>query len=106
MPSEQAVLGLVAQIYDAAGNASLWPAFLENFADAIGSDGSSALVFYDEKGASPALSTVVRSDPYFQDLYARHFSKINPWVAWTRRQTLARNRAISTSEERGSFSEL
>ena len=105
MYAEATLLTLVSQIYDAAADSSRWPAFLEDFTDAVEGSGT-ALNHYHQNGVSAALSPVVRRDPYYIKQYCEYFWKVNPWLAWTKCQSPASNRSITTSEERLSSSEL
>lgn len=61
MLSESLVLNLIISIYDAAGDPQLWPAFLEQFADAVG--GAATLMFlYGVKGDDGNVAAAVRLD--------------------------------------------
>ena len=60
MAPEEQILELVGLVYDAAGNPSLWPAFLERLADVI--DGEGTVLFAVEPQDS--LRTVSSFDAF------------------------------------------
>jgi DNA-binding CsgD family transcriptional regulator len=105
MPSEKRLLSLVGKIYDAAADASLWPAFLEPFSDAV-HGGQTVLLYYDAGNARTDISPAIRSDSVFLGRYAAYYCKVNPWMVWASRRNLVGPESISTSEERLPFSEL
>jgi DNA-binding CsgD family transcriptional regulator len=104
--SEERLLSLVGRIYDAAADVSLWPQFLEEFADAVHGT-TTALLYYDL--ASPALMLGIgcRFDPEYRDKYTQYYNRVNPRLAsWKRRLNQAGPESIGTSEERVELSQL
>jgi DNA-binding CsgD family transcriptional regulator len=73
------VLELIGRIYDAAGDAGLWPAFLERLADIV--DGTTTQLFlYDHEHRSGHMSAAVRSDPTFQQRYNDYYISIDAYA--------------------------
>ena len=77
--SERVACDLVALIYEAAIDPTLWEEFLRRFADAIGSAGS-ALFFQDHDSSKGEISVAYRYDPPYLRQYAEHFASVNVWL--------------------------
>jgi DNA-binding CsgD family transcriptional regulator len=93
--SERTVLEAIGRIYDAAGDASRWPAFLEGFADAV--NGLSAtLLSVDLECQRGSLQASVRVDPADQKKYDRYYGGVDHWVASAR--PLLKTGTVLTSE--------
>src|SRR5579859_1549636 len=76
MFSEKLILSLVGHIYDAAGNAELWPAFLERFADAVES-ASTQIFLYDVERHGGNLAAAARLDPEHRRRYNEYFIRVD-----------------------------
>ena len=76
MCGPEIALGLVSRIYDAAADARLWPAFLEDFANAIGG-GATAIIYYDMTALRATLSVSIRLDPDCERSYLEHYSTVD-----------------------------
>jgi DNA-binding CsgD family transcriptional regulator len=100
MLSEESVLSLVARIYDAVADVELWPAFLQDFADAVHGT-ATAMLFYDWSVPGARLETAVRFDPEYAHRYVEHYNTVNPWIkSWKAHLNRAGPDSIGTSEER------
>lgn len=99
MLSQEKVLSLVGRIYDAAADVRLWPAFLEDFADAV--DGTTTgLIFYDWSASDAKLDVSVRYDPAYARQYVQHYYSVNPWTqAWKKRWNCAGPETIEAGDE-------
>jgi DNA-binding CsgD family transcriptional regulator len=105
-PSEDKVLTLVDQIYDAAGDPALWPQFLEGFANAVGGTGT-AIVYHDLKERRGNVDATSRFDPDYQRLYNSHYIRLDAWRdAWLGRFRRASSEWITTSDELVSTDQL
>lgn len=81
MPSlEPVVLNLIGQIYDAAADPRLWPAFLENFADVVHGVTTSIFLFDGERREGNIAATV-RIAPDQQRQYDEYYSSLDCWGA-------------------------
>ena len=76
MFSEKLILSLVGHIYDAAGNAELWPTFLERFADAVES-ASTQIFLYDVERHGGNLAAAARLDPEHRRRYNEYFIRVD-----------------------------
>lgn len=86
MLTHEKLSSLIGKIYGAAADASLWPQFLEEFADAIGGT-ASGIVYYDLRLPGSNSGVFGRTDPEQSRKYLEHFANINPWMkAWETRQ--------------------
>jgi hypothetical protein len=85
MISEGKLAELIGRIYDAAADAALWPAFLEDFTEAAG--GTSALILhYDLKAPQATFGIGARFDPEYLRQYKEYYSTVNPWIrSWKTR---------------------
>jgi DNA-binding CsgD family transcriptional regulator len=90
----------VARIYDAASNVELWPAFLQDFADAVQGT-TTAILFYDWSVPSARIETAIRVDPDYARRYVEYYNTVNPWIkSWKVHINRAGPDSIRTSEER------
>src|SRR5208282_2153361 len=107
MSADDQVDGLVNRIYDAAVDAHLWPAFLDDFASTVRGS-STVILFYDGSPANAKVSAVaVRADPHYIREYRDHYDAINPWLkSWKTRLNQAGPASIGTSEERVELASL
>jgi DNA-binding CsgD family transcriptional regulator len=80
MGKEEITLNLIALIYDAAGDPSKWPIFLERFADALGGTVTTLLI-YDTKFQYGNIAATVRIDPANQTKYNQQYAKLDVWGA-------------------------
>ena len=89
------VLNLAGRCYDAATDPSLWPSFLERYADAIG--GEAAILFASVVNPTPTLelAAMTRFDP---EQYRAHLSgrmtrqgTSVPWYSFNNRISRRRN---------------
>ncbi|MGJ0483207.1 MAG: helix-turn-helix transcriptional regulator [Methylomicrobium sp.] len=77
---------LIGKIYDAAVMPELWPVFLEQVSDALGSRGTALyLVDFANRSStcrSDGISFIqtVRTDPETVVSYERYYSKVNVWL--------------------------
>jgi DNA-binding CsgD family transcriptional regulator len=104
--SQERVLGLIGRIYDAAADAQLWPAFLQDFADAV--DGSVTGVVFDDWSASNAtIEASVNLDPADARRYVQHYYGVSPWIEeWKKRWSRAGASMIETSDQLVELAEL
>jgi DNA-binding CsgD family transcriptional regulator/PAS domain-containing protein len=70
---------LVDYAYDAAFDESLWPAFLERFADALGGR-NTALILHDKQSGRNSAVACVRTDADYLRRYNEHYCEMNPWM--------------------------
>lgn len=77
--SEATVLELVGLIYDAAIESSLWPRFLEKFAETIHA-GTTSLLWYDFSRLHGSVSSSVRSDPMVINDYEKYYCSMDVWA--------------------------
>jgi PAS domain-containing protein len=99
MASEDKVLGLVGQIYDAAADEQQWPAFLESLADAISATATD-LVYHDLTAPRATLLTAIRIDPDAQRRYVEYYGAFDPHrAAWLARFSRAGPETICTGEQ-------
>jgi DNA-binding CsgD family transcriptional regulator len=97
---------MIARIYDAAGNLEEWPAFLEDFADAIGGT-TTALLFYNWSSPVQNQSIAVRFDPHYAELYRSYYSTINPWLrSWRTLVNRPGVDSVGVSESRMDLADL
>jgi len=80
MLSQEALLGLVGRIYDAATDETLWPVFLEDFADAVNGT-MTGLWFHNLVSPETNLAITVRSGPDLKEAYKKYYGAIDPWKA-------------------------
>src|SRR3974390_2547931 len=77
--SQERILELVGLIYEAAGDPSRWPAFLDRWAETIGSNEAFFLVHdLSRREASFAIDTRVHPD--YKRLYAEYYGGMNQWI--------------------------
>lgn len=99
MPSEKTRLDLIAQIYDAALDASLWTPFLEALSDTLRS-GTTVLASHDMRALRATIAASVRIDPESERLYNQHYSRCDAWrEGWLRRFSRAGPEAIVPGDE-------
>jgi DNA-binding CsgD family transcriptional regulator len=97
--SQQKVLGLIGQIYDAAADERLWPTFLEAFADAVAGT-ATAIVHCDFQKSGANVGASTRFDPDYVGRYNTYYGNCDTWkAAWRARFSRASTEAIVTSEE-------
>lgn len=79
MVSQDELLRIVGAIYDAGGDAVLWPSVMARISNAL--DGAAAcLIVHDVTDASGGVAASVRIDPEALQLYATHYVREDPWV--------------------------
>jgi hypothetical protein len=75
---EEQLADLIGAIYDAVGNPPLWEALLLKFADIV--EGTmTSLVLYSPQQRVGHLSSAVRFDPAYQQLYNDYYVSIDQW---------------------------
>jgi hypothetical protein len=79
MGRERQLLDLIDLIYEAAGQADRWPAFLERFAELAQTD-MTAFLIHDAANGSADISASARWDPHWERLYQEHYSATNVWA--------------------------
>jgi DNA-binding CsgD family transcriptional regulator len=77
--TEQTVLDLVGLIYDASMAPSLWPAFLEKFAESVRGTITS-LIHYDSSSPNGSFASGVRVDPAELRKYNEYFVSKDDWA--------------------------
>lgn len=76
--SESVLLSLIGSVYDAAGDPQRWPAFLEQFAEAV--HGVTTLLFlYDVEGHDGNVAAHARIDPVQLRKYSEHYIHVDQW---------------------------
>jgi DNA-binding CsgD family transcriptional regulator len=70
---------LVEDAYAAAFDESLWLAFLNRFAEALGGN-NTALIVNGGPASGHSAVTCVRTDPDYLRLYNEHYCHVNPWM--------------------------
>jgi hypothetical protein len=99
MLTEKKVLGLIGGIYDAAADERLWPAFLEEFVNAVDGE-ATGLVYHDMATLRADLAVSVRSDPEAETRYLNYYSTFDPLrKAWLERFRHASPEGVVTSEQ-------
>jgi DNA-binding CsgD family transcriptional regulator/PAS domain-containing protein len=97
--SQEKVLGLIGRIYDAAADARLWPAFLQDFADAA-SGTLTAIHFYDRSAPVASFGVFVNLDPAHARQYAQHYHSVDPWIEeWKKRWNRAGAETIEAGDQ-------
>ena len=97
--AEDKLFGLIGRIYDAAADASLWPAFLEAFANAVAGT-LTAIAYHDLRESRANMGAAIRFDPDYVGRYIDYYGTFDPWrSAWMARFSRASPEAIVTSEE-------
>lgn len=76
---DRIVSKLVPLIYEAAVDPALWPEFLRQFNEAIGSAGA-ALFFQDHDSSQGHIAASHGYDPHYQRQYQEHFASVNVWL--------------------------
>lgn len=79
MTQEETTLSLIGLIYDAAGDPSKWPIFLESFADALRGT-VTTLLMYDTRIRDGNIAATVRINPEDQAKYNQHYAKVDVWA--------------------------
>src|SRR4051812_13226783 len=105
MLTDDVVLALVGQIYDAALDSDLWTSFLSRFA-AVLAAGMAHLVYFDETQTTRTLGAAVGSDPELQKTYATYYGALDPWMAPARARGMIRAGAAGVSQMLVPYSEL
>jgi DNA-binding CsgD family transcriptional regulator/PAS domain-containing protein len=99
MPSEEKVLELVGQIYDAGADEQHWPAFLESLADALSAT-VTALSYHDLTSPRATFVTAARMDPAGPRRYVEYYGSCDPYrAAWLTRFNRAGPDTIYTGEQ-------
>jgi DNA-binding CsgD family transcriptional regulator/PAS domain-containing protein len=96
MGQEETALSLIGLIYDAAGEPSKWPNFLEMFADALRGT-VTTLLMYDTKFQNGNIAATVRIDPAEQKKYNQHFGGLDVWAVHGKR--LLNHGSVRSGEE-------
>jgi DNA-binding CsgD family transcriptional regulator len=97
--SEGKLLALVGQIYDAAGDPSLWPVFLEAFSNSVGG-ASTGIVYHDMTALRATMAVSARTDPQCEQLYLQHYGRCDPLrTAWLERFSRAGPDGVVTCEQ-------
>jgi len=97
--SQEMVLGLIGRIYDAAADPQFWPAFLQDFADAVAGT-ATALVHYDFQESRANIGASIQFDPDYVGRYNAHYVSCDAWkAAWLARFNRTAAEAIVTCEE-------
>jgi DNA-binding CsgD family transcriptional regulator len=78
MLSRDRLLRLIGRIYDAASDESLWPLFLDEFAEAIQGT-MTTLVYHDLTSQRASLMLSARCDPECPRQYVSYFSARDPY---------------------------
>ena len=73
------VVELVDRAYQAGVDDSLWPTFLERFADALPGE-NTALLVHRLGSTSNQAATHNHTDPYRLRSYNEYYSALNPWI--------------------------
>ena len=105
MLTDDVVLALVGQIYDAALDSDLWTSFLSKLT-AVLAAGMAHLVYFDETQRTSALGAAVGSDPELQKAYATYYGALDPWMAPARARGMIRAGAAGVSQMLLPYSEL
>lgn len=79
MPSDDVLHSLIQLIYEAAIEPDKWPAFLRNWAQAVGAQ-SAAIVVQDLKSRNGSIEVNVGFDPECLRTYRNYYVALNPWV--------------------------
>jgi DNA-binding CsgD family transcriptional regulator/PAS domain-containing protein len=103
LPSTDELSNLLGILYDAAADASLWPAFLQRLANITHSD-SAALLLHDVAHDHHAVSVHSGADPEMLRLYGEYYGQRDVWLL--KALSSAGPAYIGTSEQLCSFSEL
>lgn len=106
MVGEDKLLGMVANIYDAAAEPPLWSEFAKQFANAVnGSMGS--LLYYDLRCGKATLAISFGCDESCWRQYIDYYSAINPWInAWKRDLNCAGSETVEAGDQRTAFADL
>lgn len=79
MASEECLLELIAEIYEAAVDQARWPRFLEHLAEII--DGHAVNIAYTPLPHGEAtMMSVVRFDPEAERQYHHYYREVDPWL--------------------------
>ena len=103
LPSTDALSNLLGTLYDAASDASLWPAFLQRLAGITHSD-SAALLLHDVTHDRHAVAVHSGADPEMLRLYGEYYGQRDVWVM--KALATAGPTYVGTSEQLCSLSEL
>lgn len=97
--SQEKVHGLIGRIYDAAADERLWPAFLEEFANAVDGEGT-GLVYHDMSALRGNFAISVRNDPECEQQYLRYYGAFDAMrEVWLERFPRACPEGVVASEE-------
>jgi DNA-binding CsgD family transcriptional regulator len=98
MLSQEKVLSLIGRIYDAAADETLWPAFLEDFANFANGAGT-ALVYHDMTALRGYIAISVRNDPECELKYLEYYGGFDALrEAWLERFKYASPEGVVASE--------
>ncbi len=105
MPPDSLALHLIEQIYDAALEPALWPAFLEALSDALGATATS-LVCHGVHSSDGAVMATVRLDPDCGRAYDEHYGAMDPWAGAARTRGVMSPVSLHVGDELVSHTEL
>ena len=94
---DDSLVELVGQAYHAAIDETAWPAFLEQFADALRGE-NTALIATDLRSNQNRAVACVRTDPEQLRLYNDHYSSLNPWICRGSAGLLAGRAAVGVGD--------
>lgn len=86
--NESILLSLINDVYSAAENPELWPAFLEHLSDALNSK-MSVLLHQDARNRSASVGSFVRLDPASAQVYEQHYAARNVFFTHAREPLLS-----------------
>jgi hypothetical protein len=77
--SQERLLALIGRIYDAGADQSLWSSVLEDIADALNANSTTALVYHDLAALQANFIVSARSDPECERRYIEQYSAFDPF---------------------------
>jgi DNA-binding CsgD family transcriptional regulator len=95
--SEDRLLALIEQIYEAALDAALWPRFLRSLAETVGA-ASSNFAFTDQQTPDGRMEFAVNIDPQATVEYDAYFGRIDPWAQAARARGLFQTGCVLPSQ--------